>query len=64
MVQLAESTLASLPGLDCGLCGAPTCKELAKDVSTGDAGKTDCVFFSKTRLDELRAAYVRPQRHE
>jgi iron only hydrogenase large subunit-like protein len=62
MVQLAESTLASLPGLDCGLCGAPTCKELAKDVSTGDARKSDCVFLSKSRLDELRAAYL--QREE
>ena len=59
MVQHAEATLAILPGLNCGLCGAPTCKDLAKDVSTGDARKSDCVFLSKSRLDELRAAYLR-----
>lgn len=58
MIQHAEATLATLPGLNCGLCGAPTCKELAKDVSTGDARKSDCVFLSKSRLDELRAAYL------
>jgi ferredoxin len=59
MVQLMETTLASLPGLNCGLCGTPTCKELARDVSTGDATKQDCVFFSRDRLRDLRRAYLR-----
>ena len=59
MIQHAEATLATLPGLNCGLCGAPTCKDLAKDVSTGDARESDCVFLSGSRLDELRAAYLR-----
>ena len=59
MRQLAEDVLATLPGLDCGLCGAPTCKELAKDVSLGDASKDDCVFLSEHRLQELRRVYVR-----
>jgi NAD-dependent dihydropyrimidine dehydrogenase PreA subunit len=59
MIQHAEATLATLPGLNCGLCGAPTCKELAKDVSAGDARKSDCLFLSGSRLDELRAAYLR-----
>jgi iron only hydrogenase large subunit-like protein len=59
MVQLAEATQAALPGLNCGLCGAPTCKELARDVSMGDASKQDCIFLSKDRLQELRRAYLR-----
>jgi iron only hydrogenase large subunit-like protein len=59
MVQLAETTQAALPGLNCGLCGAPTCKELARDVSMGDATKQDCIFLSKNRLQELRRAYLR-----
>jgi len=54
-----EATLASLPGLNCGLCGAPTCKELARDVSLGDAKKQDCVLLSKDRLRELQRAYLR-----
>jgi len=59
MRQLAEDALASLPGLDCGLCGAPTCRELARDVSVGDANKNDCVFLSKSRLQDLRGVYLR-----
>jgi Fe-S-cluster-containing hydrogenase component 2 len=59
MRQLAEDALASLPGLDCGLCGAPTCRELARDVSMGDASKDDCVFLSKRRLEDLRRVYLR-----
>jgi Fe-S-cluster-containing hydrogenase component 2 len=54
-----EATLASLPGLNCGLCGAPTCKELARDVSMADATKQDCVFLSKERLRELQRVYLR-----
>jgi Na+-translocating ferredoxin:NAD+ oxidoreductase RNF subunit RnfB len=53
-----EATLASLPGLNCGLCGAPTCKELARDVGVGDATKQDCVFLSKDRLRELQRTYL------
>ena len=59
MVQLAESTLAGLPGLNCGLCGAPTCKELARDVSIGEAAKQDCILLSKNRLQELQRTYLR-----
>lgn len=59
MRQLAEGVLATLPGLDCGLCGAPTCKDLARDVSMGDASKNDCIFLSERRLQDLQRVYVR-----
>lgn len=59
MLRVEEAVLASLPGVDCGLCGAPSCKALAHDVSIGDATKQDCVFLSKHRLDDLRKAYLR-----
>ena len=63
MIQHAEAALANLPGLNCGLCGAPTCKELARDISMGDATKQDCVLLSKDRLRELQRAYLhRPPR--
>ena len=58
-LKLRESTVALLPGLNCGLCGAPTCKELARDISLGDATKQDCVFLSKDRLRELQRVYLR-----
>lgn len=55
----AERIEAMLPGLDCGLCGAPSCKVLARDVAAGEAAKEDCVFLSKRRVDELRRIYRR-----
>jgi len=58
-VNEAEAILATLPGLDCGLCGAPNCRCLARDVSTGDASRADCVFLSTERLEELKRFYQR-----
>ncbi len=57
-VKEAEVVLSTLPGLNCGLCGAPNCKTLAKDIASGDAQKTECIFFSKDRLEKLRAIYL------
>jgi hypothetical protein len=59
MVQKAEATLSTLPGLNCGLCGAPTCKEFARDVSMGDASTDECIFMSKERMADLQRAYPR-----
>jgi Na+-translocating ferredoxin:NAD+ oxidoreductase RNF subunit RnfB len=56
--HLAEATLATLPRLNCGLCGAPTCREFARDISVGDATKRDCIFLSKERLRDLQRAYL------
>ncbi len=33
-----------LPSLDCGSCGAPSCRALAEDIITGSAQMNDCVF--------------------
>lgn len=43
MSQLQEIE-ASLPGLDCGICGAPSCRALADDIVRGYAEETDCVL--------------------
>jgi NAD-dependent dihydropyrimidine dehydrogenase PreA subunit len=58
IMEKAEEILNSLPGLDCGLCGAPTCKTLARDVSVGDAVRKDCVFYSKERLRQLQKEHI------
>jgi iron only hydrogenase large subunit-like protein len=57
-VKEAEVVLSTLPRLNCGLCGAPNCNTLAKDIASGDAQKTECIFFSKDRLEKLRAIYL------
>ena len=55
----AERIAGALPGLDCGLCGAPACRVLAQDVAAGAAATSDCVFLSKHRLEELRRIHLR-----
>jgi len=42
-----DKILASLPGIDCGSCGSPTCKALANDVVRGEASSTYCLFKLK-----------------
>jgi len=55
----AERIEATLPGLDCQLCGSPSCGTFAHDVADGDAGTDECVFLSPRRIDELRRIYQR-----
>ena len=42
-----------LPGLDCGACGAPSCKALAEDIARGAAKVEDCVYIMKERIWRL-----------
>jgi Na+-translocating ferredoxin:NAD+ oxidoreductase RNF subunit RnfB len=39
-----EDIYESLPKIDCGACGAPTCLTFAEDVVKGEAELTDCIF--------------------
>ncbi|MGD8717584.1 MAG: [Fe-Fe] hydrogenase large subunit C-terminal domain-containing protein [Candidatus Zixiibacteriota bacterium] len=48
-----EEVLASLPGIDCGSCGAPTCRAFAEDVVLHKAKLTDCTFKLRERLQRL-----------
>lgn len=42
-----EQLCAKFPGLDCGSCGAPTCKALAEDIVRGVATEHDCIHIFK-----------------
>jgi Na+-translocating ferredoxin:NAD+ oxidoreductase RNF subunit RnfB len=53
----ADELLKGLPLLNCGLCGAPTCKSHAGDVAAGRTEVGDCVFLSRERIDSLRKIY-------
>jgi hypothetical protein len=46
---------ATLPGLDCGACGAPDCEALAEDIVRGEATETDCIFKLKERIRQVAA---------
>ena len=40
-----------LPGLDCGSCGAPSCRAFAEDVVRGTAKESDCVIKFREELN-------------
>ncbi len=44
---------AKLPGLDCGSCGAPTCRALAEDIVRGNAKENDCIYILKDYIHKL-----------
>ena len=48
-----ERLCKKLPGLDCGSCGAPTCKALAEDIVRGEATEKDCVYNLRENLHKL-----------
>ena len=41
-----------LPKLDCGTCGAPSCKALAEDIVRGFADIHDCMFLTRNEYAE------------
>ena len=45
--------LEKLPKIDCGGCGAPTCRTFAEDVVKGQASTDDCVFLAMKSLEKL-----------
>ncbi len=53
-----EATETSLPGLDCGSCGSPSCRALAEDIVRGLAYETDCVFKLRERVHTLAEEMV------
>jgi iron only hydrogenase large subunit-like protein len=44
-----EKMIKRLPGIDCGLCGAPDCKTFADDIARGEAKLSDCHFINKKK---------------
>ncbi len=49
---------ASLPGLDCGSCGSPTCRALAQDIVGGFASEMNCIFKINERISALAGELV------
>jgi len=55
MRKLEEMEIISdqLPGLDCGACGAPSCRALAEDIVRGHSTITDCIFKLREKVRDL-----------
>ncbi|HKL99514.1 MAG TPA: [Fe-Fe] hydrogenase large subunit C-terminal domain-containing protein [Mobilitalea sp.] len=48
-----EELNSKFPGLDCGSCGAPTCKALAEDIVRGVAKEQDCIHILRDYIHKL-----------
>jgi len=48
-----EAVFATLPKIDCGACGSPTCLAFAEDVVKGDSKLSQCMFMLPERFREL-----------
>ena len=48
-----EAIKESLPGLDCGACGAPSCICLAEDIVRGKANEGFCIFKMREKIQHL-----------
>lgn len=47
-----ERLIKQLPGIDCGVCGAPDCQTLAEDIVRGEARMEDCIHYNKIVMNE------------
>lgn len=54
-----EDVLRSLPGINCGSCGAPNCRALAEDIINGEARITDCIFKLKDNIEEYARSLLK-----
>ena len=53
MMSQMEDIYKGLPHLDCGSCGAPTCRALAEDIVRGKAKETDCIFKLRAKIQNV-----------
>ncbi len=53
MMEDIEILYKELPQIDCGSCGAPTCRCFAEDVVKKDANIEECVFMLRKRIKDL-----------
>ena len=52
MMSRIECLRQTLPGIDCGFCGAPTCAAFASDVVKGEADLSECIAMQKSKEEE------------
>lgn len=57
-LEKLEKINDELPGLDCGACGAPSCRALAEDIVRGIANETDCIFNLRQKIRDLAEEMV------
>ncbi len=57
-MEKMEQIYNSLPQIDCGACGSPSCKSLSEDIVRGFADETDCVFKLREKVHNLAVEMI------
>lgn len=57
-LERLEELSQTLPGLDCGSCGAPNCRALAEDIVQERGDENDCVFVLRKKISRLTEEMV------
>ncbi|MEG1049851.1 MAG: (Fe-S)-binding protein, partial [Oscillospiraceae bacterium] len=55
-----EKISASLPGIDCGSCGSPTCRCFAQDVVCGNISIDRCVVRMQEKMQRIISTLMQP----
>ena len=62
MMSEIEDITASLPGIDCGSCGAPTCMAFAEDIVKNETNADECTIIMRQlfhqSLDQRKAKII------
>ncbi len=57
-LKTVEALMKKFPGLDCGSCGAPTCRALAEDIVRGFAKEDDCIYLLRDYYHRLQKSQL------
>ena len=61
--SMMEKICAQLPGLDCGCCGAPSCRSFAEDIVRGKSTVDDCTVLMRVRMEGVLKALGKDGKH-
>ncbi len=53
MMADIQKILGRLPDIDCGSCGAPSCRAFAEDVVRGEASENDCIIRMREQIERF-----------
>lgn len=53
MMKRSRRLMCWLPGIDCGLCGAPSCQALAEDIVRKRGDISQCVFIRESNMEKV-----------
>lgn len=58
MMREIDEIESRLYGLDCGSCGAPSCRALAEDIVLGFSTEDACIYLLKDKVEAVRASML------